>query len=187
MYIWIGAGLLFVALVLALAQKVAPNSEMMVTFKENGLKKMLIALTVCSSLFFMYGVYRQATYELPFIDVSIDGEHRTIFGNMGNLGYYTDALVKKDEKAKVSLVLWKEANLKEATVILTYSSGKEEVWKPEITKIEKSAVQYAKEKFDIEEVYELSPYIFKESGKVKVTLKDGETVVGDMKMEVKEK
>ena len=187
MYIWIGAGLIVVALVLAFAQKVAPNSEMMVHFKENGLKKMLIGLTICSSLFFGYGVYHQATYKLPFIDVSINGEKQTIFGNMGSLGYYTDTLIKKEEKTKLFLVLWKEEKLQDASIILTYPSGKEETWKPEMVKVEKNALQVAKEEFDIEEVYELSPYAFKESGKVKVTLKNGETVVGDMKIEVKEK
>lgn len=187
MYIWIGVGLLLVALVLALAQKVAPNSEMMVSFKENGLKKFLIGLSICSSMFFGYGVYHLANSELPFIDVSINGEKQTIFGNMGNLGYYSDTLIKKEEKTKLSLVLWKEAKLKNANIVLTYPSGKEEVWKPGIAKIESEDLQKVKEEFDIEEVYELSPYSFKESGKVKVMLKNGETVVGDMKIEVKEK
>ncbi|PDY46859.1 hypothetical protein CN680_01215 [Bacillus pseudomycoides] len=62
MYIFIGIVLLFISLVFLFAQRFAPNSAMMTSFKGNSLKKFIIGLVIASVLSLSYGFYHAATY-----------------------------------------------------------------------------------------------------------------------------
>ncbi|PEZ00666.1 hypothetical protein CN326_22485 [Bacillus sp. AFS018417] len=186
MYIFIGIGILIVILVFLLAEKFAPNSVMMVSFQGKQLKKFLIGLTIISTFCIAYGIYHKMTYKLPYIDITIDNEKYTVFGNIGELGYYSDALIKKGQETQMYIILWEDIHPADVRIFITYPSGKEEVWEPKMSLLTARSIQDLNQKFKIKEIYELSPYTFKESGNVKITLKNGANVIGSMPVKVKE-
>ncbi|MGF9967099.1 hypothetical protein [Bacillus rhizoplanae] len=186
MYIFIGIGILIVILVFLLAEKFAPNSAMMVSFQGKQLKKFLLGLTIISIFCTAYGIYHKMTYKLPFIDITVNNEKHTVFGNVGELGYYSDTLIKKGQETQMYIILWKDIHPADVRIFITYPSGKEEVWEPKMSLLTVESIQDLNQKFKIKEIYELSPYTFKESGDVKVTMKNGASTIGSMSIKVKE-
>ncbi|MGG0277770.1 hypothetical protein [Bacillus rhizoplanae] len=186
MYIFIGIGILIVILVFLLAEKFAPNSAMMVSFQGKQLKKFLLGLTIISIFCTAYGIYHKMTYKLLFIDITVNNEKHTVFGNVGELGYYSDTLIKKGQETQMYIILWKDIHPADVRMIITYPSGKEEVWEPKMSSLTAESIQDLNRKFKIKEIYELSPYTFQEAGNVKLTLKSGANVIGSMPVKVKE-
>ncbi|WP_035430713.1 hypothetical protein [Bacillus sp. UNC322MFChir4.1] len=186
MYILIGIGILIVVLVFLLAEKIAANSAMMVSFQGKQLKKFLLGITAIGVLCTAYGIYHKMTYKLPFIDITVNNEEYTVFGNIGELGYYSDELIKKGKETHMYITLWEDIRLVDAQMVITYPSGKVEVWEPQMSLLMDTTKQDVNKKFKIKEIYEMSPYTFKESGNVKVTLKNGADTIGSMLMKVQE-
>ncbi|HDX9591001.1 TPA: hypothetical protein ROX98_004070 [Bacillus pseudomycoides] len=186
MYIVIGSGLLIVVLVYLLAEKITPNSAMMVSFQGKQLKKFLLGLSAIGFLCAAYGIYHKMTYKLPYMDITVSNEKYTVFGNIGELGYYSDELIKKGKETHMYITLWEDIRLAHARMVITYPSGKAEVWEPQMSLLTDTAKQDVNKKFKIKEIYELSPYTFKESGNVKVTLKNGADTIGSMSVKVQE-
>lgn len=186
MYIVIGSGLLIVVLVFLLAEKITPNSAMMVSFQGKQLKKFLLGLTAIGALCTAYGVYQKMTYKLPFVDITVNNEKYTVFGNIGELGYYSDELIKKEKETHMYITLWEDIRLADARMVITYPSGKVEVWEPQMSLHTDTTKQDVNKKFKIKEIYDMSPYTFKESGMVKVTLKNGVDTIGSMSVKVQE-
>ncbi|MGG2014691.1 hypothetical protein [Bacillus sp. S10(2024)] len=186
MYIVFGIGLLIVVFIFLLAEKITPNSAMMVSFQGKQLKKFLIGLTAIGVLCTAYGVYQKVTYKLPFVDITVNNEKYTIFGNIGELGYYSDELIKKEKETHMYITLWEDIRLADTRMVITYPSGKVEVWEPQISLFTGTTKQNVNKKFKIKGIYEMSPYTFKESGIVKVTLKNGADTIGSMSVKVQE-
>ena len=59
--------------------------------------------------------------------------------------------------------------VKNPVILIEYPSGKQETWKPNIVSIPVNKLQ---EKHDIKDIYQLSPYSFKESGEITLTIKE---------------
>lgn len=57
-------------------------------------------------------------------------------------------------------------------IIVNYPSGKQATWKPNITLLPANKL---KEKHGIKELYQLSSYSFKESGKITLTITENHT------------
>lgn len=186
MYILIGIGILIVVLIFLLAEKITPNSAMMVSFEGKQLKKFLLGLTAIGVLCTAYGIYHKMTYKLPYMDITVNNEKYTVFGNIGELGYYSDELIQKGKETHMYITLWENIRLADARMVITYPFGKMEVWKPHMALLTDTMKQDVSKKFKIEEIYELSSYTFKESGNVKVTLKNGEDTIGSMSVKVQE-
>ncbi|MEH7460602.1 hypothetical protein V7166_00510 [Bacillus thuringiensis] len=186
MYIVIGSGLLIVVLVFLLAEKITPNSAMMVSFQGKQLKKFLLGLTTIGIFCTAYGIYHKMTYKLPYMDITVSNEKYTVFGNIGELGYYSNELVKKVKETRMYITLWENIRLADARMVITYPSGKMEVWEPKLSLLTDTTKQDVNKKFKIKEIYEMSPYTFKESGNVKVTLKNGADTIGSMSVKVLE-
>lgn len=186
MYILIGIGILIVVLVFLLAERITPNSVMMVSFQGKQLKKFFLGLTAIGVLCTAYGMYHKMTYKLPFIDITVNNEEYTVFGNIGELGYYSDELIKKGKETHMYMTLWEDTRLADAQMVITYPSGKVEVWEPQMSLLTATTKQDVKKKFKIKGIYELSPYTFKESGNVKVTLKNGGDTIRSMLVKVQE-
>ncbi|WP_020061964.1 hypothetical protein [Bacillus sp. 123MFChir2] len=186
MYIVFGVGLLSVVLIFLLAGKITPNSVMMVSFQGKQFKNFLLGLTAIGVLCTAYGIYHKITYKLPYMDITVSNEKYTVFGNIGELGYYSDELIQKGKETHMYITLWENIRLADAQMVITYPAGKVEVWKPKMSLLTDTTKQDVKKKFKIKEIYELSPYTFKESGNVKVTLKNGADTIGSMSVKVKE-
>ncbi|MEH6890202.1 hypothetical protein V7024_10875 [Bacillus sp. JJ864] len=186
MYILIGSGLLIVVLVILLAEKIAPNSVMMVSFQGIQLKKFLLGFTAIGVLCTAYGIYHKVTYKLPYMDITVSNEKYTVFGNIGGLGYYSDELIKKGKETHMYITLWEEIRQTDARMVIAYPSGKVEVWEPQLSLLTDTMKQDGNKKFKIKEIYELSSYTFKEPGNVKVTLKNGADTIGSMSVKVQE-
>ncbi|MDC2867660.1 hypothetical protein [Bacillus sp. BP-3] len=186
MYIVFGIGLLIVVFIFLLAEKITPNSAMMVSFQGKQLKKFLLGLTAIGVLCTAYGIYHKMTYKLLYMDVTVKNEKYTVFGNIGELGYYSEELIKKGKETHMYITLWEDIHLADTQIVITYPSGKVEVWEPKLSLLTDTTKQEVNKKFKIKGIYELSPYTFKESGNVKVTLKNGADTIGSMSVKVQE-
>ncbi len=67
-------------------------------------------------------------------------------------------------------------------IIVSYPSGKQETWKPNITLL---PVHKLKEKHGIKELYQLSSYSFKESGNITLTITENHTTNKKISIQVK--
>ncbi|ASK61808.1 hypothetical protein CFK37_06375 [Virgibacillus phasianinus] len=166
-YIIVGICILVVIVVLWMIDKFAGSSEMMGGFKNSGFRKLMVGLSVAAVLSLAYGIYAKVTYQPPFMDISVNGDSYTVFGDIGEVGYYADGLVKQGEKTNIRLVAWEDLNLGDKTkIMISYPSGKEVSWKPDISMIKGVSIN------EIKQIYELSPYTFEESGDVTLTIRD---------------
>lgn len=111
----------------------------------------------------------QQTYQPNNLDIKLQNQNYTIFGNVGDFGYFSEELLKKDAEVQLNLVSWEALQLKDPEVLVEYSSGKQETWKPNVVLIPTNKL---KEKHNIKELYQLSPYSFKESGTITLTIKE---------------
>lgn len=186
MYILIGIGILIVVLIFLLAEKITPNSAMTVSFQGKQFKKFLLGLTAIGVLCTAYGIYHKMTYKLPYMDIAVSNDKYTVFGNIGELGYYSDELIKKGKETHMYITLWEEIRQTDARMIIAYPSGKMEVWEPQMSLLTDTMKQNVNKQFKIKEIYEMSSYTFKESGNVKVTLKNGADTIGSMLVKVQE-
>ncbi|WP_459503183.1 hypothetical protein [Bacillus sp. C1] len=185
MYIFIGIALLFMLLVFLFAQKFAPNSAMMTSFKKNNLKKFIIGLVIASALSFSYGFYHAATYQPSLLHIKINNTQYIISGDIGELGYFSEQIIKKEKETELYFASWKTLSLENPQIIISYPSGKTETWKPNISLIKNTSTKELQEKYKIKEIYALSPYSFKESGNVTLTITENKTTRAEVLIKVK--
>ncbi|KFM98745.1 hypothetical protein D0U04_07680 [Bacillus clarus] len=182
MYIFIGSSLLLILLIFLFAKKFAPNSFMMTSFKGNGFKKFVIGILIASAFSLSYGIYHATTYQPSFLDITLQNKQYTIFGNIGKYGYFSEELIKKNKKTELYVVSWKQLNLKEPQILIDYPSGEQDTWKPNISLLSTNKL---KKKQNIKEIYRFSPFEFKETGKVTLTIKENDSERGKVSIEVK--
>ncbi|MGE7881453.1 hypothetical protein [Bacillus sp. NPDC094077] len=169
MYIFIGSALLLILLIFLFAKKFTPNSFMMTSFKENSFKTFSIGMLIAATLSLSYGIYHATTYQTSYLDIKLQNQNYTVFGNVGEFGYFSGKLPKKDAEVKLYFASWETLQFKNPEIFIDYPSGKQEVWKPNIVSISTNKL---KEKHSIKEIYHLSPYSFKESGTITLTIKE---------------
>lgn len=184
-YIVLGIISLVLMLVLLFADKFATYSEFMSSFKNSTYKKLIIFLSVATVSFISYGTYYEITYQPPFLDIQVEGESYTVFGDIGEIGYYAETLIYKDQETEMHLVSWEELKLENAEVIVKYPSGTEDRWEAELTPIDQSSISTLKENYQIQDIYKVSPYTFKEKGDVQLSLIVGEKEIERLNIEVK--
>ncbi|TDL34205.1 hypothetical protein E2R51_00350 [Jeotgalibacillus sp. S-D1] len=172
MYIIIGISLVLFILVFLAAAKFTPDSEMMNSFEVGGFKKLMIGLSAAAVLSISYGVYQHVTYQLPFIDIKVGTKNYTIFGDIGEIGYFTDGLVTKGEETELYLVSWNGPISTDSNIVLTYPSGEMEAWQPRLAIADNQSIEAVKNNHNINEIYEASPFTFKEAGEVEVSVQD---------------
>lgn len=170
MYIVIGCSLILFILVFLAAAKFTPDSEMMNSFEVGGFKKLIIGLSAAAVLSISYGIYQQVTYQPPFIDIKVDTKNYTIFGDIGEAGYFTEGIVKKGKETKLYLVSWSDLLSTDSDIVFTYPSGKKETWQPRLSIPDHPSIERVKNNHQINEIYQASPYTFKEAGDVKVSV-----------------
>lgn len=167
MYIVLGISVIVVILVLLLIDKFAPFSEFISSFKKGTFGKLILGLSITAVLSISYGIYNNVTYQPPYLDIQVEGETYTVFGDIGNIGYYIDRLVTVDEQAKMNLVTWGKLNLEDnSTIKIEYPSGKVERWQPKVILVENNTIRNLNDRYGIERIYELEPYTFTEAGDV---------------------
>ncbi|WP_430789630.1 hypothetical protein VBD025_04340 [Virgibacillus flavescens] len=160
-------GIILVIAVLWLGDKFAGASDMMANFSTSTYKKLMIGLSIAAVLSMGYGIYAKITYQPPFMDISVNGGSYTVFGDIGEVGYYADGLVTEGKETNLKLVSWEKVNMnKETEILIRYPSGKEVSWNPDVSGIEGVAID------EINKIYKLSPYTFEESGNVQLTIRD---------------
>ena len=142
---------------------------MMTSFKGNSFKTFSIGILIAATLSLSYGIYHTATYQPNYLDIKLQNQHYTIFGNVGQFGYFSEELLKKDAEVQLNLVSWEALQLKDPEILVEYPSGKQETWKPNVVLI---PINKLEEKHNIKELYQLSPYAFKESGKISLTIRE---------------
>ncbi len=175
MYIILGIGIIAVVIVLFSIAKFAAFSEFMSGFKKGTFEKLMIGLSVAGVVSLAYGIYYEVTYQPPYLDIQVNGNEHTVFGEIGDVGYYGDGLVTKDKEANLHLVTWEDWNLEGNTVVeLTYPSGATETWEANITELNDQVINGLAEAHDVQSIYELSPYTFTESGNVEVRIQEAE-------------
>lgn len=181
MYIVIGISLIVLIILLVVIDKFATFSEFMSSFKKGTFPKLIIGLSIAAVLSISYGIYHEITYQPPYLDIQVNGSNHTVFGDIGEIGYYADSLVTQDQETKIHLVSWSNLNLKnDSRITVEYPSGKEEIWNPSVTLVEGTS-QNLKDEYEIEEIYELEPYSFSESGEVSLTIEGGKEFSIDVK------
>jgi len=166
-----------IIIVLFLSDKFAHYSDMMSSFSEKSYKKTITLLSIAAVMLVSYGIYYEITYQPPFVHIVVDGKRQTVFGDVGDLGYYTEGLIHKNEKSKLYFVSWEELDLKGSEIVVEYPSGEKERWDPDIRGVDasiESPTQYGE---DIRTIYQASPYEFQEERDVELTImKSGETL-----------
>ena len=182
MYIFIGLSLLLILLIFLFAKKFAPNSFMMTSFKGNSFKTFSISILIAATLSLTYGIYHAVTYQPKYLDITLQNQNFTIFGNIGELGYFSEELLKKDTEVELRLASWEQMQLNNPEIIVNYPSGKQESWKPNITLLPANTL---KEKHGIKELYQLSPHSFKESGDITLTITENNTTNNKIAIQVK--
>lgn len=186
MYIFIGLSLLLILLIFLFAKKFTPNSFMMTSFKGNSFKTfsigILIGILIAAILSLSYGTYHVVTFQPSYLDIKFKNQNYTIFGNVGEFGYFSEELLKKDTKVQLYFVSWKTRQLKNPVILIEYPSGKQETWEPNIVSIPINKLQ---EKHDIKDIYQLSPYSFKESGEITLTIKENNVKNNTISIQIK--
>ncbi|MED3467408.1 hypothetical protein P4485_16110 [Bacillus thuringiensis] len=182
MYIFIGLSLLLILLIFLFAKKFTPNSFMMTNFKGNSFKTFSIGILIAAILSLSYGTYHAVTYQSSYLDIKLKNQNYTVFGNVGEFGYFSEELLKKDTEVQLYFVSWKKMQLKNPVILIEYPSGKQETWKPNIVLIPISKLQ---EKHDIKDIYQLSPYSFKESGEITLTIKENNVKNNKISIQIK--
>ncbi|MGM2720602.1 hypothetical protein ACS2Q2_00130 [Bacillus cereus group sp. Bce009] len=160
MYIFIGLSLLLILLIFLFAKKFTPNSFMMTSFKGNSFKTFSIGILIAAILSLSYGTYHAVTYQPSYLDIKL----------------------KKDTEVQLYFVSWKTIKLKNPVILIEYPSGKQETWKPNIVSIPVNKLQ---EKLDIKDIYQLSPYSFKESGEIILTIKENNAKNNTISIQIK--
>ncbi|MEB8933088.1 hypothetical protein P4H03_30270, partial [Bacillus cereus] len=85
-------------------------------------------------------------------------------------------------EVQLYFVSWKTIQLKNPVILIEYPSGKQETWKPNIVSIPVNKLQ---EKHDIKDIYQLSPYSFKESGEITLTIKENNVKNNTISIQIK--
>lgn len=155
---------------------------MMTNFKGNSFKTFSIGILIAATLSISYGIYHAVTYQPSYLDIKLQNQNYTVFGNVGEFGYFSEELLKKDAEIELYFVSWEAMHLKNPEIIIDYPSGKRETWKPNITLIPTNKL---KEKHSIKELYRLSPYSFKESGKITLTINENKETHKSVSINVK--
>lgn len=169
--IFVGIALIVIIIFLLLAQKFAIYSELMNGFKSGAFKKILIILSIISVLSLSFGIYLKETEKQTFMIIKVNGVEHVIFGDIGNIGYYTKDIITKNKEITLYLATWNQLDSKqEHTITVKYPSGKTEIWETKWTKIEN------KSKSEVKEIYQLEPYTFKESGRIKLELEKNKEI-----------
>lgn len=159
---------------------------MMGAFKNGAFKKLIMGLSIAAVLSLSYGIYAKVTYQPPFLDISVNGTSYTIFGDIGEIGYYSDGLVTKGEETKINLVTWNELNLDgEVEIFINYPSGKEASWTADVSAARSQSAEGLEDEDGIKEIYQFSSYTFKDAGDVTLTIKDNGNKLADFSVEVK--
>lgn len=185
MYIFIGLAILVVMLLFLFAKKMTPNSEMMVAFEEKNLQKFFVSMGILFILSISYGMYQKATYQLPYVDVKVEGKEYTVFGDIGKLGYFSDQLIKKNQESEVFLVTWNKLDMAKAKMIVHYPSGKEEVLENNMVLAENKVTAKIEKEHNIVGIYKLGSYVFTEKGDIVLQVKEEKEIVAETKIKVK--
>ncbi|WLD93863.1 hypothetical protein [Alkalihalobacillus sp. AL-G] len=138
--------------------------------------KLIKGLSIAAVLAVSYGIYFEVTYQPPFLDIQVKGTEYTVFGEIGEIGYYADSLVREDKKIKIRLVTWEKINITDdgkITITINYPSGKEETWVSKVIPLENESLNHLKDEFEIKGIYELESFTFEESGDTDLTI-DGD-------------
>ena len=77
---------------------------MMTSFKGNSFKTFSISILIAASSL-SYGIYHAATYQPKHLDITLQNQNFTVFGNVGELGYFSEELLKKIQKLSYILPL----------------------------------------------------------------------------------
>ena len=133
----------------------------MTSFKGNSFKTFSIGILIAAILSLSYGTYHAVTYQPS---------------------YFSEELLKKDTEVQLYFVSWKTIKLKNPVILIEYPSGKQETWKPNIVSIPVNTLQ---EKLDIKDIYQRSPYSFKESGEIILTIKENNAKNNTISIQIK--
>lgn len=155
---------------------------MMTSFKGNSFMTFSIGMLIASTLSLSYGIYHAATYQPKHLDITLQNQNFTVFGNVGELGYFSEVLLRKDTEVELHFASWEVMQLNNPEIIVNYPSGKQETWKPNITSLPANKL---KEKHGIKELYQLSSYSFKESGNIALTITENNTTNKKISIQVK--
>ena len=98
----------------------------MTSFKGNSFKTFSISILIAATLSLSYGIYHAATYQPKHLDITLQNQNFTVFGNVGELGYFSEELLKKDTEVKLHFASWKPMQLNNPEIIVNYPSGKQE-------------------------------------------------------------
>lgn len=157
----------------------------MTSFKGNSFKTFIIGLVITSVLSLSYGFYHATTYQPSLLNIEINNTPYIVSGDIGEFGYFSEQLIKKEKEAELYFASWKTLNLKNPQIIINYPSGKKETWKPNISLIKNTATTEIKEKYKIKEIYQLPSYSFKETGNVTLTISENKTTLAETIIKVK--
>ena len=141
---------------------------MMTSFKGNSFRTFSIGILIAAILSLSYGTYHAVTYKPSYLDIKLKNQNYTVFGNVGEFGYFSEELLKRYRSTTIFRLL-ENNTVKNPVILIEYPSGKQETWKPNIVSIPVNKLQ---EKHDIKDIYQLSPYSFKESGEITLTIKE---------------
>ena len=83
---------------------------MMTSFKGNSFKTFSISILIAATLSLSYGIYQAATYQPKHLDITLQNQNFTVFGNVGELGYFSEELLKKIQKLSYILPLGNQCN-----------------------------------------------------------------------------
>ncbi len=158
---------------------------MMSSFKKKTYEKLILFLSVVTVAFIAYGIYYEVTYQPPFLDIQINGENYTVFGDIGEIGYYAETLLYKDNESEMHLVTWEDLELEQAEIVVQYPSGVEEKWEAEFIPLDQNVISSLTKNYQIHDIYKVSPYTFIEKGNVTLRIINGDKEVEKLKIEVK--
>lgn len=80
---------------------------MMTSFKGNSFKSFSVGILIAATLSLSYGMYHTATYQPRYLDIKLQNQNFTVFGNVGEFGYFSKELLKKMQKLNCILSLGK--------------------------------------------------------------------------------
>ena len=78
---------------------------MMTSFKGNSFKTFSIGILIAAILSLSYGTYHAVTYQPSYLDIKLKNQNYTVFGNVGEFGYFSEELLKRYRSTTISRLL----------------------------------------------------------------------------------
>ncbi|SET00039.1 hypothetical protein SAMN05421676_102314 [Salinibacillus kushneri] len=164
------------------ANKFPPHSTLIKKLQKKRYRKVMAGVLIISLVFLSYGIYNNLYSSSEELDITLKDEQYRVLGDIGNVGYFSGEQIIRDQKTNLYLASWRKLDLNQHTEFrISYPSGRKEIWLPSVSVVE---CDHLTDKYGIQEVYKLSPYLFIEKGDIDLSIQENGDQIAEISVKV---